>query len=306
MDQIALNDLRRHSAAHRELLNDAISRVIVRGWFGHGPELEAFESEFAAYCGVQHAVGVANGTDAIELTLRALDVGTNCEVILAANAGMYSATALRAIGAMPVFADVDDEHLVLTAESVEAVLTPRTRAIIVTHLYGRMANMQPLRALADRAGIPLVEDCAQAHGARQQGRRAGAWGDAATFSFYPTKNLGALGDAGMVICADAGLAQRVRRLRQYGWERKYVAVEGPARNSRLDEMQAAVLRNKLPLLDGWNSQRCRIASRYAAVVHPALRHPDVEGDDYVAHLYVVRTQARDSLRFHLSSRAIAS
>jgi dTDP-4-amino-4,6-dideoxygalactose transaminase len=306
MDQIVLNDLRRHSAAHRELLNDAISRVIARGWFVLGPELEGFENEFAAYCGVQHAVGVANGTDAIELALRALDVGADCDVIVAANAGLYSTTALRAIGAMPVFADVDDEHLVLTSESVSAVLTPRTRAIIVTHLYGRMAKMQPLRALADRAGIPLIEDCAQAHGACQQGRRAGAWGDAATFSFYPTKNLGALGDAGLVVCAAAELAQRVRRLRQYGWERKYVAVDGPARNSRMDEIQAAVLRGKLPLLDGWNSRRRKIAARYAMVAHPALRHPDVAGDDYVAHLYVLRSQARDSLRAHLGSRAIAS
>jgi len=306
MEQIALNDLCRHSAAHRELLDAAISRVIDRGWFILGPELEAFENGFAAYCGVQHAVGVANGTDAIELALRALDVEAGCEVILAANAGMYSTTALRAIGAVPVFADVDDDHLVLTSESVSATLTPRTRAIIVTHLFGRMANMAPLRALADRAGIPLIEDCAQAHGARQLGRRAGAWGDAATFSFYPTKNLGALGDAGMVVCTDVGLAQRVRRLRQYGWERKYVATSGPARNSRLDEIQAAVLLAKLPRLDGWNAARRRIAHCYAQVAHPSLRHPDVRGDDYVAHLYVVRTEQRDSLRRHLASRGIAS
>ncbi len=280
--------------------------MIDRGWFVLGPEIEAFEKEFAAYCGVQHAVGVANGTDAIELALRALDVAAGCEVVLAANAGMYSTTALRAIGATPVFADVDDEHLVLTSESIDGVLTPRTRAIIVTHLYGRMADMQPLRALADRAGIPLIEDCAQAHGARQRGRCAGAWGDAATFSFYPTKNLGALGDAGMVVCADSELAQRVRRLRQYGWERKYVVTSGPARNSRLDEIQAAVLLAKLPLLNGWNAARRSIAQRFAQVAHPALRHPDVRGEDYVAHLYVVRTGQRDSLRQHLASRGIAS
>jgi dTDP-4-amino-4,6-dideoxygalactose transaminase len=152
----------------------------------------------------------------------------------------------------------------------------------------------------------LIEDCAQAHGARQGGRCAGAWGDAASFSFYPTKNLGALGDAGTVTCADAAVAQRVRRLRQYGWERKYVAVEGPARNSRLDELQAAVLRTKLPLLQTWNARRCEIARRYAAVAHRALRHPDVTGEDYVAHLYVVRSQARESLRQHLTAHGIAS
>ncbi len=306
MQKIALNDLKRHASAHREELMQAMARVVDRGWFIHGPELESFESEFAAYCGVTHAVGVANGTDAIELALRALDVGAGDHVVVAANAGMYATTALRAIGAVPVFADVDENHLVLTAATIEAVITKATRAVIVTHLFGRMADMTRIRALTDRAGIALIEDCAQAHGARQGGRNAGAWGDAASFSFYPTKNLGALGDAGLVTCADAAVAQRVRRLRQYGWDRKYVAVEGPARNSRLDELQAAVLRAKLPWLLTWNARRCEIARRYAAVAHHALRHPDVTGEDYVAHLYVVRSQARESLRQHLTAHGIAS
>jgi len=156
------------------------------------------------------------------------------------------------------------------------------------------------------AGCVLVEDCAQAHGARQRGKRAGSWGDAASFSFYPTKNLGALGDAGMVVCAEDSVAQRVRKLRQYGWERKYVAVCGPARNSRLDEIQAAVLRCKLPLLDGWNAARRRVAGRYVAAIHPDIAHPDVSGDDYVAHLYVIRCEARESLRRHLDACGIAS
>jgi dTDP-3-amino-2,3,6-trideoxy-4-keto-D-glucose/dTDP-3-amino-3,4,6-trideoxy-alpha-D-glucose/dTDP-2,6-dideoxy-D-kanosamine transaminase len=306
MQQIALNDLARHVSTQRDALMQAMARVVDRGWFVLGPELEAFESEFATYCGIAHAIGVANGTDAIELALRALDIGAGDEVVVAANAGMYSTTALRAIGAAPVFADVDDRHLVVDAAGVSAALKPRTRAVIVTHLYGRMADMTALRTLADRAGVVLIEDCAQAHGARQSGRHAGSWGDAACFSFYPTKNLGALGDAGLVTCADTSVAQRVRRLRQYGWDRKYVAVDGPARNSRLDELQAAVLRVTLPLLDGWNARRQEIACRYAAVEHPALRHPDVDGEDYVAHLYVVRTPARDSLRRHLTMCEIAS
>ncbi len=306
MQQIALNDLARHVSAYREALMQAMARVVDRGWFVLGPELEAFESEFAAYCAVAHAIGLANGTDAIELALRALGIGAGDRVIVAANAGMYSATALRAIGITPVFADVNDRHLVLDAASVRAALTPDTRAVIVTHLYGRMADMASLRKLADDVGIALIEDCAQAHGASQHGRRAGSWGDAACFSFYPTKNLGALGDAGLVTCTDAALAQRVRRLRQYGWERKYVVVDGPARNSRLDELQAAVLRVCLPLLDVWNARRKEIASRYAAVEHPGLRHPDVAGDDYVAHLYVVRTTARDALRAHLGACGIAT
>jgi dTDP-3-amino-2,3,6-trideoxy-4-keto-D-glucose/dTDP-3-amino-3,4,6-trideoxy-alpha-D-glucose/dTDP-2,6-dideoxy-D-kanosamine transaminase len=306
MQQIALNDLSRHLAPQREALMQAIARVVDSGWFVLGPELVAFEREFAAYCGVEHAVGVANGTDAIELALRALGVAAGDEVILAANAGMYSTTALRSIGAAPVYVDVDDRHLVLQATGVEAALTSRTRAIVATHLYGRMAPMKPLRDLADRAGVALVEDCAQAHGASQSGHRAGSWGDAAAFSFYPTKNLGALGDAGMVTCAKAAFADRVRRLRQYGWDKKYISIEGPARNSRLDEMQAAVLRVMLPLVDTWNARRREIARRYSATTHANLRHPDTDGHDYVAHLYVVRSGARDSLRDHLTARGIAS
>jgi aminotransferase EvaB len=303
---IALNDLARHTHGLREPLLAAMTRVCDRGWFILGPELDAFEREFAAYCGVAHAVGVANGTDAIELALRALGIGAGDEVIVAANAGMYSSTALRSINAMPVFADADERHLNLNPAAVEAAITPRVRALIVTHLYGRMADLPSLCTVADRHGIALVEDCAQAHGASIAGRRAGSWGDAASFSFYPTKNLGALGDGGMVTCRDEAVAARVRRLRQYGWESKYVAVEGPARNSRLDEIQAAVLRAKLPLLDRWNQRRRAIAVAYAAIEHPALRHPDVSGDDYVAHLYVVRSAERESLKQHLAANAIAT
>jgi dTDP-3-amino-2,3,6-trideoxy-4-keto-D-glucose/dTDP-3-amino-3,4,6-trideoxy-alpha-D-glucose/dTDP-2,6-dideoxy-D-kanosamine transaminase len=301
-----LNDLARHTLNLREPLLAAVTRVCDRGWFILGPELDAFEREFAEYCGVAHAVGVASGTDAIELALRALNVTAGDEVIVAANAGMYSTTALRAINAMPVFADVEEDHLNLDPAAVEAAITPKVRALVVTHLYGRMADMRSLRAIADRHGIALIEDCAQAHGARIDGRRAGAWGDAASFSFYPTKNLGALGDGGLVMCRDAAVAARVRRLRQYGWQNKYVAIEGPARNSRLDEIQAAILRAKLPLLEGWNKRRRAIAAAYAAVAHPALRHPDVSGDDYVAHLYVVRSAARDSLKRHLAALNIVS
>ena len=305
MYKISLNDLSR-AGPERQAAAEAIGRVIARGWYIHGPELENFEHQFAAYCGVEHAVGVANGTDAIELALRALGVGSSDEVIVAANAGMYATTALRAIGATPVFADVTDAHLVLDSGAVEAALTPKTRAIVVTHLYGRMADMATFRALADRHGVALIEDCAQAHGAIFQNRCAGAWGDAASFSFYPTKNLGALGDAGMVVSSKPDVAARVRRLRQYGWDGKYVVVDGPARNSRLDEVQAAALLVKLPLLDGWNARRRLIASRYAAVPSKYLRHPDVSGKDYVAHLYVVRSDARDALREHLREHGIAS
>lgn len=306
MQPIAFNNLSRQSAQMRELALAAMRRVVERGWFIHGPELDAFEKAFAAYCDVPHAIGVANGTDAIELALRALGVAPSDEVIVAANASMYAVTALLAIGATPVFADVDDEHLVLDSRAAENAVSDKTRAIVATHLYGRMADMTALRALADAKSIALVEDCAQAHGARQHGRFAGAWGDAASFSFYPTKNLGGFGDGGMVTCRAANTAEKLRRLRQYGWDRKYHVVDGPARNSRLDEVQAAVLLAKLPQLDESNARRRAIAHRYASIVHPSLRHPDTRGEDYVAHLYVLRTDARDSLREHLDSRGIAN
>ena len=306
MPQIVLNDLSRHVASHRDVLLQAMTRVLDRGWFVQGPELEAFEREFASYCAVPHGVGVANGTDALELGLRAIGVCAGDEVVLAPNAGLYSTTALRAIGAIPVFADVEDRYLNLDHVAADAACTPRTKAVIATHLYGRMADVASLKELCTRRGIALVEDCAQAHGAMRDGIRAGAWGDVAAVSFYPTKNLGALGDAGMVLSRDKEVAARVRRLRQYGWSQKYHATEGPARNSRLDEIQAAVLREMLPHLDAANARRLRIARAYTGVAHGALLHPDVSGTDYVAHLYVVRTTARESLRKHLASCGIAT
>jgi aminotransferase EvaB len=305
-DMIQINNLSLHTNALREPLLAAITRVIDSGWFILGPELEAFEREFAAWCGAAHAIGVANGTEAIELALRALGVKAGDEVVVAANAGMYSTTALLAIGATPIFADVDARHLNIDPTAVTTVISPRTKAIIATHLYGRMAQMPELKSLASQHGIALLEDCAQAHGASLDGVRAGAWGDAASFSFYPTKNLGALGDGGLVTCRDSAIAERLRRLRQYGWAKKYVVVDGPARNSRLDEIQAAVLRLKLPLVDGWNTRRREIATRYAAVAHPQLQHPDVTGSDYVAHLYVVRTLQRESLQRHLAQAGIGT
>jgi len=306
MSEILLNDLKRMAVEHRDRILRAMTRVVDRGWFVLGPELEAFEAEFARYCGTAHAVGVANGTDAIELALRALGVTSGDEVIVAANAGLYSTTALRAIGAQAVYADVDARHLNLEPTAAAAAITPRTKAIIATHLYGRMADVAALRDLCGHRGIALLEDCAQAHGARRDGVAAGAWGDAAAFSFYPTKNLGALGDAGLVTCHDDNTVLHLRRLRQYGWKSKYVAIEGPARNSRLDEIQAAILRELLPKLDLRNRRRRKIAATYAAVRHAAITHPDVSGDDYVAHLYVLRTPHRDALREHLKARGIAS
>ncbi|GAA1519252.1 DegT/DnrJ/EryC1/StrS family aminotransferase [Dactylosporangium maewongense] len=298
-----MNDLAAHHAPLAGALTDAVRRVIDSGWFVLGREVAGFEEAFAAYCGVPHAVGVANGTDAIELALAGVGIGRGDRVALVANAGGYGTTALLALGAEPVYVDVDED----TATLDPALLDRETfDAVLVTHLYGRLADLPAILEVAARHGAPVVEDCAQAHGASRDGRRAGSWGDAAAFSFYPTKNLGALGDGGAVVTASAGVAERVRRLRQYGWDRKYHQVTGPARNSRLDEVQAAVLSVKLPHLDGWNAARVAVAARYrAAIRHPKLTLPEVDAPGHVGHLYVLRCADRDALSAHLRAHGVA-
>jgi len=301
------NDLGRHIRSQRlAVVEEAIRRVLQRGHFILGPEVQAFEAEFAAYCGASHAVGVANGTDALELCLRALGIAPRDRVALVANAGGYSTAAAFALGARPVYVDVDRSSLNLDPADLERVLAAgEVRAIIVTHLYGLLADMPRVMALTLRFGVPVVEDCAQAHGARREGRCAGSWGRLAAFSFYPTKNLGAVGDAGAVVTSDPGLAEAVRELRQYGWSGKYRATRAGGRNSRLDEIQAAILRGFLPLLDGWNMRRREILGRY----NDALKGLDVQlppapGTDQVVHLYVLRSQRRDHLRQALAEQGI--
>lgn len=301
-----INDLNRHNNALKGEFDAAIQQVFKRGWFVLGPEVSAFEKEFATYCGTTECVTVANGTDALELALRVLEVKPGDEVITVANAGMYSTVAILATGAQPVFADIEPQTLTLDPATVRAALTPRTAAVIVTHLYGQMADMPSLLAVTAAAGIPLIEDCAQAHGARLHNRKAGSWGTLGCFSFYPTKNLGALGDGGAITTHDLRLAAKLRQLRQYGWEQKYFVTLGGGRNSRLDELQAAILRVKLPHLDTWNQQRRAIAQAYAGVHHSGLSLPIGNGEDYVAHLYVVRTAHRTALQRHLQASSIAS
>lgn len=298
------------SAAHVNSSQDiktAIARVLDRHWYVLGEEVANFEQEFARYVGGQHCISVANGTDALELALKSLSVGPGDEVATVANAGYYSSTAIRSIGAIPVYVDVDDQSLTMSAERLRAVLTANTKAIIVTHLYGQMAAMDDILAVAKKAAVPVIEDCAQAHGARIGGRMAGSLGDVGCFSFYPTKNLGALGDGGAVVCHDDAVAQRLRALRQYGWSSKYVVDHAGGRNTRLDEMQAAVLRVKLPLLDSWNAQRRSIARLYnEAFSSLPMRLPVSLGEDFVAHLYVVRVDQRDQFRAHLKDANIAT
>ncbi len=303
---IPLNDLKRHNSQLREVLQVALGRVLDSGWFILGPEVEAFEQEFAAYCGTAQCVGLANGTDALEIGLRALGIGPGDEVVTVANAGMYGTTAIRAVGARPVYAEIDAATLLLDPQELESVITPRTRAVIVTHLYGCLAEMDALLLIARHHHLAVVEDCAQAHGAKIYGKRAGSWGDLGCFSFYPTKNLGALGDGGAIVTSDAQIAQRGRQLRQYGWGAKYHAEVSAGRNSRLDELQAAVLRVKLAHLDTWNEARRAIAVQYAhALANTTLLLPpeDVSGK-MIYHLYVIRSTQREALKAALKQRNI--
>lgn len=296
---VPFNDLKRRPSPAA-----AAARVWDRGFYLLGPELEAFEREFAAYCGVRHAVGVASGTDALELALRAAGIAPGDEVACVANAGMYATVAIRAIGARPLYIDVDPVCGLTSPPSLAAALAPATRAVVVTHLYGRIAPIAEVLAIAAARGIPVVEDCAQAHGAERDARKAGAFGLAGCFSFYPTKNLGACGDAGAVVTSDDGLADRLRSLRQYGWRAKYESVDPGGRNSRLDEVQAAILRDRLPSLDASNARRREIACRYRDALSGIVAVAPAGAADWVAHLFTVRTPRRDDLRRHLASRGI--
>lgn len=306
--KILVNDLARQTESVRAEILSAVTAVVDSGWFVLGNSCAAFEQQFAAYCGAQHCVGLANGTDALELALRALGIGAGKRVAIVANAGFYSATALLSIGAIPVFVDVDaDTHLLNLDQLRNLARSGKIDAAIVTHLFGLMADMAAIRRIADEAGIPVIEDCAQSHGAQRGGRRAGSIGHAAAFSFYPTKNLGALGDGGAVVTSDAAIAAKVTSLRQYGWTSKYRTGAQGGRNSRLDEVQAAVLLAKLPRLDGWNKRRRGIATRYSSgITHPRIKCPPVRGSEYVAHLYVVTCEDRPSLRQHLEVAGIAT
>lgn len=279
---------------------DVAKRIIGGGWYVLGAEVAAFEREFASYCGSDHAIGVGNGSDALELAVAGLDLPADSEIAVAPNAAMYATLAILANGHAPLFVDVDPQRATMDPVALAAAVTPRTRAVVVTHLYGRLADIEALVATARRHDLRIIEDCAQAHGAQRGAKRAGSFADAGCFSFYPTKNLGALGDGGAITTSDDALAARLRQLRQYGWKEKYNVAVAHGRNSRLDELQAALLRVKLPQLDAWNARRREIAARYGREIrHVAIELPPPPGPDHVAHLYVVRSEARDTLRAHL-------
>lgn len=303
---IPINDLSRQLASLPEL-RTAIERVLASGRFVLGAECSAFEREFADYCGVVDCVGVANGTDALELLFRALGLAGK-RVATVANAGGYTSTALALTGAFPVFVDVEPETQLMSLAALRAVMSSGSvDAIVVTHLFGLLADMEEIGRFSRRFDIPVIEDCAQANGARSNGKCAGSFGIAGGFSFYPTKNLGAVGDGGAITTSSAGLADRLQSLRQYGWTSKYRAEIAGGRNSRLDELQAAVLRAKLPHLDRWNERRREIATRYSErITNPRISCPPVYGPEYVAHLYVVRCKDRESLRSHFLRAGIGS
>lgn len=301
-------DLAAEAAATREAVQAAIDRVLTRGWFVLGPEVQAFEGEFAAYVQAQHAVGVASGTDALHLALWACDIRPGDEVITVPNTAVATVAAIELAGARPVFADIDPVTMNMDPASAERAITARTKALLPVHLYGQTADLSPLLELARRHHLRLIEDACQAHGALYRGRKVGAQGDIGCFSFYPTKNLGGYGDGGMVVTNDAGLAERLRLLRAYGWtERDRSVTRGT--NSRLDELQAAILRVKLPLLDGWLDTRRALADRYSAALTglPGLTPPaEAPYGRHAYHLYVARTLRRDALRGYMAERGIGT
>jgi len=295
--------------AHKEEIDAALDRVLQSGWYVLGEEVEAFEREYSSWLGVADAVSVANGTDAIELALRAAGIGVGDRVATVSHTAVATVAAIRRCGAEPRFVDIDPEYFTMSPSSLQDVidLVPDVKAVVVVHLYGQMADMPAILETAKRHNLIVVEDCAQAHGASLHGRKAGCWGDFGCFSFYPTKNLGALGDGGAVATNDATLADQLRALRQYGWdEARESRMDGV--NSRLDELQAAVLRVKLAHLDESNAARERIAQNYLEGLSGSmgLRAPRVrEGVHHVWHQFVLRCARRDRLLEYLRKKGVS-
>jgi len=287
-------------------IRSAIDRVIERGWFILGPELAEFETEFAAASGARHAVGVGTGTDALALALRAMGIGPGDEVVTAPLSAAYSALAIMMAGATPVFADLDPARLTMDPAAAEAAITPRTAALMPVHLYGQPADMAALTAIARRHNLAMLEDACQAHAASCGGTPVGTFGAAGAFSFYPTKNLGALGDAGAVITNDQALAEKIKRLRNGGQTDRYLHAEFGV-NSRLDEMQAAILRARLPMLAAWTARRRALAARYRRTLDSARVSVPPECDPgHVYHLFPVLAPDREAFQAHLAARGIGT
>jgi dTDP-4-amino-4,6-dideoxygalactose transaminase len=309
---IPINDLSRVFAGHAAEIAKAVSEVMASGWWLNGSRLSAFTAAFSQYLGGRRCIGVANGTDALEIAFRALrgtGLARGDEVVTVANAGGYATVAARLAGLTPAYADIDEDTQLASIDSILATLGAETGCVVATHLYGGVLDVPALRQRMDAAGyghVPILEDCAQAHGARTgDGRMAGTLGAVATFSFYPTKNLGAFGDAGAVVTADHALAERCDALRQYGWSGKYNVEHGNGRNSRMDEIQAAILFVLLPALEVANARRMAILDRYREACPDHVRVVGRKGSG-VAHLAVVLCEDRDGLRRHLAAQGVAT
>ena len=298
-------DLSRMHDPLRPALDAAMAAVIDRNSYILGEEVKQFEHAFAAYCETAHAVGLDTGTSALELALRAWGIGPGDEVITAPNSFIATASGIAFTGATPVFLDIDPRTYTINVEQIEAAITPRTKAIVPVHLYGQPADMGPILAIAAAHGLKVLEDACQAHGARYQGRRCGSLGDAAAFSFYPAKNLGAFGDGGALVTNDEATAQQVRMLRNYGQEEKYHHLF-LAYNRRLDTLQAAVLQVKLPELDAWNAARRQVAAWYEELLAGAsvITPPTAAYAEHVYHLYVIRCADREALSAQLQAAGV--
>ena len=315
--KIPQSDPKASYLAHKTGIDAAVARVLNSGWYILGQETAAFEKEFAAFLGANHAVGVASGTDALVIALRACGVGTGDAVVTVSHTAVATVAAVELAGAVPVLADIDPESFTLNPESLETTIREylslpaasrhTLKAVIAVHLYGQPADLPAIQRIADRYGLVLIEDCAQSHGAAHSGRMTGTWGRVGAFSFYPTKNLGAIGDGGAIVTNDSAVAARALLLREYGWQRRYVS-QISGMNSRLDELQSAILRVKLPHLVSETERRRAIARCYnkrlasAAVRRPRLDAPLLN----VFHQYVIRTQSRDTLRTFLQERGIGT
>lgn len=304
---VPLVDLRSHVAAIRDEIDAAVARVLDSGIFALGPEVEAFERDFAAYCGVRHAVGVNSGTSALHLALLAAGVGPQDEVITVPFTFIATIAAIEYTGARPVLVDIDPASYTIAVEQIEARITPRSRALLPVHLYGQAADMDPIVEIARRHGLVVIEDASQAHGARYRGRRAGSLGDLGCFSFYPTKNLGACGEAGAVVTNDDHYARKLRMLRDWGQDRKYNHVLR-GYNHRMEALQGAILGVKLRHLDAWTAARQKLAARYALHLSelPIGLPQELPGREHAYHIYSLRVRSRDRVRQHLATAGIAT
>ena len=310
--QIPFNDTKRLFLRHKDEILSAFSEVAESGWWLMGKANKEFSEAFSSYCGVDYCIPVANGTDALELAVKSVlsdeNLNGDTEVITVANAGGYSSVACFSAGVTPIYADVDSRNCLISIRSLEKLLNPRVKAIIVTHLFGGVVNVKKIRELLNSNGyldVKIIEDCAQAHGAFLAEERIGSLGDVAAFSFYPTKNLGAMGDGGALLTSDPNLYERISMLSQYGWDKKYSIKIRGGRNSRMDELQAAILNRALYFLDSYNEKRKSIYTEYAAIKNENIIFLDHRNNDYVAHLAVVKVDDRNNFISYMKNLGIS-